>query len=576
MGASKIRNFVVISHVDHGKSTLADRFLEITGTVDKRLLQPQHLDRLESERERGITIKMAPVRMRWHPEFSISIRRLADQFSNKEYILNLIDTPGHNDFKYEVSRALAAVEGALLLVDASQGIQAQTRANLEAARKAGLTIIGAVTKVDLQPPPLASVINDLAELLDAKPEEILQVSGKTGSGVPELLAAVVEKIPPPSSSLADVSRALIFDSLYDDHKGIIAFVRVVEGEFRADGKIKEVGYFTPELRGCEKLMPGEIGWIATGSKDVNEIKIGGTIGQPPLPGFQEPQPVVFVSFHPENPDQYDDLKKALTRLRLNDASLTFVPESSQVLGRGLKVGFLGKLHFEITAERLAQEFKIQTVHSFPSVAYKFDADGQPTEEPVTKIEILTPPQYLGNVLALKELFRLSRIETKTLGPRLIINAQLPLADLISNFDDQLKSVSQGYASFSYETIGYQTSALEKLGILVNGHLLPGLTRVLPQERIQREARQTVERLKKLLPRQPYVQAIQAAVRGRIIARETIPALRKDVTGYLYGGDRTRKMKLWKKQRRGKARLKELSQKAELRLPAAIFKELLKR
>ncbi len=568
---NNIRNFCIIAHIDHGKSTLADRFLEITGTVDKRHLKPQYLDQLESERERGITIKMAPVRMVYHPKFSI----FNDQFSIKEYILNLIDTPGHNDFKYEVSRALAAVEGAVLLVDATQGIQAQTLANFENARKAGLTIIGAVNKIDLQPPQLESVVKDIAGLLNVKPEEILRVSAKNGQGVNQLLEAIVKKIPPPKAGIPN-SRALIFDSLYDDHKGIIAFVRIIDGEFKAGGKIKEVGYFAPQLITCDKLTEGEIGWIATGTKESDQIKIGGTIGQPPLPGFQEPQSVVFVSFYPENPDEYENLKKALAKLRLNDASLTFTPESSEVLGRGFKIGFLGQLHFEITAERLAKEFNIQTVHSFPSVAYKFDKNGQPTEEPMTKIEILAPPKYLGSILALKEFFRLGNIETRTFGERLIITAQLPLADLISDFDDKLKSVSEGYASFIYEVISYKLSALEKMEILVAGRVVPGLNRILPKERVQREARQTVERLKELLPRQPYAQAVQASAGGRIVARETVPALRKDVTGYLYGGDRTRKMKLWKKQQRGKAKLKALAEKSTIKLPAAIFRELLKK
>jgi len=616
----KIRNFVIIAHIDHGKSTLADRFLEITGTVEKRLMKEQYLDSLESERERGITIKMAPVRMNY-----------------KDYVLNLIDTPGHADFSYEVSRALAAVEGAILLVDVSQGIQAQTLANFENAKKSGLKIIGAVNKVDLDLAHVDEIINDLADLIGVDLAEIVRVSGKTGQGVEELLDKVTEQVPAPvilsdsegsqlNSSRApaggearqgrqnDISRALIFDSLFDDHKGIIAFVRLFEGEFQrddkikflatgAEAKIKEVGYFHPKLKISSELVNGEIGYIATGIKEFGKIKIGDTIvlnnelgimnNGLALPGYKTPQPVVFVSFYPEESDDYENLKQALAKLRLTDASLNFESDTSEVLGRGFKGGFLGRLHFEITAERLAKEFKINTVHSFPSVSYKikknkeefiinnpkdFPSDFDEVSEPIVRVEILTPSEYLGGILSLKEFFRFENFETINLGKKLLVTAKLPLADLISDLDDKLKSLSQGYASLSYEIIGFEKGDLEKLEILIADHLVAGLTRILPREKIQREARQTVERLKNLLPKQQFVQAIQAAVRGKIIARETIPAMKKDVTGYLYGGDRTRKMKLWKKQQRGKAKLKERAEGGgnDIRIPASIFKELLKK
>lgn len=597
---SHIRNFVIIAHIDHGKSTLADRFLEVTGTVEKRLMKEQYLDQLESERERGITIKMAPVRMKY-----------------KDYVLNLIDTPGHSDFSYEVSRALAAVEGAILLVDVSQGIQAQTLANFENAKKSGLKIIGAVNKVDLDLAHVDEIIDDLANLIGVDSGEIIRVSGKTGQGVEELLDKVIAEVPPPnvSKSHFNISRALIFDSLYDDHKGIIAFVRVFGGNFipsqgirflatGAEAKIKEVGYFHPKLKISSELANGEIGYIATGAKEFGKIKIGDTIinyRSPTLivdlnlalPGYKTPQPVVFVSFYPEESDDYENLKQALAKLRLTDASLNFEPDTSEVLGRGFKGGFLGRLHFEITAERLAKEFKINTVHSFPSVSYKiiknkqeilitnpkdFPSDFDEVLEPIVKVEILTPSEYLGGILSLKEFFRFENFETINLGKKLLVTAKLPLADLISDLDDKLKSLSQGYASLSYEIIGFEKGDLEKLEILIADHLVAGLTRILPKEKIQREARQTVERLKELLPKQQFMQAIQAAVRGKIIARETIPAMKKDVTGYLYGGDRTRKMKLWKKQQRGKAKLKERAEGGgnDIKIPASIFKELLKK
>lgn len=540
-----IRNFVVSAHVDHGKSTLADRFLEITGTVAKRHLRPQHLDRLESERERGVTIKMAPVRMVWN-----------------DFILNLIDTPGHSDFGHEVSRALAAVEGAVLLVDATQGIQAQTLANFEKAKAAGLTIIGAVTKIDLKPPQLPAVVKELAALLTAAEEDILRVSGKTGEGVTELLQVIIQKIPPPRPKTV-FGPVLIFDSFFDNHLGIIASVRIFSGKLPG-----RVGYFIPELKSAPELLAGEIGYVTTGSKELEAVTIGGDT----LP---RPQPLVFVSFYPESNDEYEKLRQALAKLSLNDAALTFEPEQSELLGRGFKGGFLGRFHFEITAERLEKEFKVKTVHSFPSVNYQFGDRGE-IREPVALVQILTPPSCLGGIFTLREIFRLSDFETRSLGEKVLLSARLPLADLISDFDDKLKSVSAGYASMSYTLIGYEPAALEKLEILVAGHLIPGLSRILPKERIQREARLAVERLKKFLPRREFSQSIQAAVRGRIIARETIPALRKDVTGYLYGGDRSRKMKLWKKQRAGKARLKALAETAPIKIPAGIFKELLKR
>lgn len=592
MDISHIRNFVIIAHIDHGKSTLADRFLEMTHTIDKRQMRDQVLDSLESERERGITIKMAPVRMCY----------------KDVYTLNLIDTPGHSDFEYEVSRALAAVEGALLLVDATQGIQAQTLAHFETARAAGLTIIGVVSKVDLNPPGLGAVITTLADLLHCSPDDIIKVSGKTGYGVESVLDTIVRRVPPPLVPRSSHDRALVFDSIYDEHKGVIAFVRVFNGSFKsfepihflatgAHCKIKELGFLRPKCVPDEVITTGMIGYIATGLKDPSVITIGDTIsttlsGVDPLTGYKKIQPVVFVSFYPEDSNEYEDLKQALAKLTLSDSSLSFEPESSELLGRGFKGGFLGQLHFEIIAERLNKEFHMATVQSFPSVSYEvvtktgetiivtnpkdFPADYEEAREPMVALEIITPSTYLGGVLGLNQYFRFSGVQTTNIGDRVLITASLPLADLISDLDDKLKSVSEGYASLSYELIGYETHSLDKLEILVAGHVIPGLTRILPRERIDREARRTVEKLKELLPRQQFMQAIQASVHGRIVARESIPAFRKDVTGYLYGGDRTRKMKLWKKQARGKARLKEYASQHQIQVPPAVFKELLKR
>ena len=582
-----IRNFCIIAHIDHGKSTLADRFLELTGTVAKHRMREQYLDGLELERERGVTIKMAPVRMSYF-------------LKSTHYLLNLIDTPGHSDFSYEVSRALAAVEGAILLVDATQGIQAQTLANFHLAQKAGLKIIGAINKIDLKPTQSEQIIKDLADLIGAQSEEIYKISGKTGEGVEELLEAVIKFLPSPKSyevPLRKIEKALVFDSFYDNHQGIMASVRVVSGEFKAgqttelmaaktEFKIKELGYFFPELKPASVLKTGEIGYIATGIKDPDKLKIGDTIGNELLTGYKNPQPVVFVSFYPEEADDYEELKKSLQKLRLNDSALQFEPDYNEVLGRGFKTGFLGRFHFEITAERLNREFSIKTVQSFPSVAYQVQKDGKvftvtnpqqmPLEydsiaEPIIKAVIITPPAYLGKILQLKDLFRVFSVETKILGERMIVEFTMPLADFFANFDDQLKSVSEGFASFSYEQIGYQKSDLVKLEILVAGEAMPGLNRIVAKERAETVGRQTVEKLKELLPRQQFVQALQASANSRIVARENIPALKKDVTGYLYGGDRTRKMKLWKKQQRGKKRLKEIGR---VSIPADVYRKLI--
>jgi len=581
MSNKGIRNFVIIAHIDHGKSTLADRFLEITNTVAPRKMKEQYLDNLELERERGITIKMAPVRM-----------------EHKGVMLNLIDTPGHSDFSYEVSRALRAVEGAILLVDATQGIQAQTLANLESAKKAGLKIIGALNKIDMNPPGVEELAKELGELIGVSQEAIHRISAKSGDGVSKLLDSVVSEFPEPEEKKS--KSALIFSSIYDDHKGIIAFVRVFGGEFGSENqtiligtkkkfKIKEVGYFSPEFKVQDKLKSGEIGYIATGIKDPDAIRIGDTIGEEAVPGFEVPNPVVFVSIYPVDPGEYDDLKLALNKLRLNDSSLVFSQDFSQVLGRGFKCGFLGRLHFEITIERLDTEFSIDVVSSFPSVAYEvelrngekifvqnprdFPEDYTRVWEPYVDVNILVPQKYLGPVIEMRNIFRLGDFKTETSGSYLKLETEMPLADLILDFDDKLKSVSSGYASFSYSMSGYKEAEVKKLDILLAGELVTGLSRIVPASEVEYEGRKMAAKLKDLLPRLQFAQAVQAVVGGKIVARETISPLRKNVTGHLYGGDRTRKDKLLQKQKKGKKRLQE---RGRANVPMEVFRELLKR
>lgn len=601
-----IRNFVIIAHIDHGKSTLADRLLEVTGTVEARKMHAQYLDQLDLEQERGITIKLAPVRMQY-------------LHGGKKYTVNLIDTPGHSDFAYEVSRSLAAVEGAVLLVDATQGVQAQTLANFRAARAAHLTILGAVNKVDLfrgehvDRSRLTRATRDLAELIGVSEHDILHVSGKTGEGVPDLLTAVIDRVPPPRVVQGERFRALVFDSFFDTHKGVVASVRVVDGSIAgtdtihlaatgAVSKVKEVGHFVPALTALPRgglLEAGDIGYLATGIRDPLHVRIGDTvfiqstdlpadISSYALPGYREPKPVVFVSFYPEESDDYEALTRGLQKLKLNDASLTIEPDQNEVLGRGYKVGCLGRLHFEITAERLKREFGIATVNTFPSVAYRVRCGSvwqiivkpedlpsayDEIQEPIASVIIILPTDFLGSLFPLHEKFRMEQQSTVIHGDRAEVTARVPLAELVSDFDDALKSLTAGYASFSYDVGGYVRADILKVDVLLTRDVVPGLSRFFAKESVEREARSMVSRLKDLLPKQQFPQPIQAVAGGRVIAREDIPALRKDVTGYLYGGDRTRKMKLWKKQKAGKERL---TARSRATIPPDIFKELLRR
>ena len=569
MSQKFIRNFCIISHIDHGKSTLADRFLEITKTIDKRKMQPQYLDQMAIERERGITIKMQPVRMEW-----------------KNYILNLIDTPGHVDFSYEVSRSLAAVEGAILLVDATKGIQAQTIANLEMAKEQNLAITPAINKIDI-----AS-----SEQIEATKEELLNllkknkayfISAKTGEGVEQLLEEVIEKTPCPKGK--DFFRALIFDSKYDFYKGVIAYVRVADGEIKKGDKIYlmssktqagaiEVGYFKPELVSCDGLEIGEIGYIATGLKDIEKCRVGDTVilqatsyKLQALQGYKEPQPMVFASFYPVDPNDYDELKDGLGKLKLNDASLVFETESSEGLGRGFRCGVLGMLHLEIVSERLKRDYNLDLIITSPSVVYRF-LDKQ-IEEPWAKLEIIVPSDYLGSIMKLLETLRGKYKNTKNLGQdKLIIEFDTPLSEIIVGFYDKLKSVTSGYGSMSYQITGYQKGDLVKLDILLAGDIIDAFSKIVPKERAYNEGKKMTKLLKEIIPAQQFAVPIQASVGGKILARETKKALRKDVTAGLYGGDYTRKRKLLEKQKKGK---KKRARFGKVMLPSEVFLKILK-
>ncbi len=632
MTESNIRNFCIISHIDHGKSTLADRFLEITGTIEKRKMREQFLDSMDIERERGITIKMQPVRMLWHPAqnrpsfalqgFGRAQHGTMHGTDSEVYILNLIDTPGHVDFSYEVSRALAAVEGAILLVDATKGVQAQTLANLKIAIAQKLTIIPAVNKIDLPQARIEETEQELEDLLlsmDYAPDKIFRISGKTGEGVEELLGAVIEKVHPPGFG-GESLRALIFDSVYDSYKGVIAYVRVKDGKLSKDDKIlfmaagmessiKELGYCSPALTPANSLEEGEIGYIATGLKETEGVKIGDTItvssikypaslagGQvsselEPLAGYKEPQPLVFASVFPAEGDEFDALKDAIFQLKLNDASLFFEPDYSEALGRGIKFGFLGMLHMEITLERLRREFDIETTVTTPSVEYKIEnkkgeeilihtpskfpdpAYIEKTFEPYVSLEILTPTQYLSGVMALLKNIRGEYQETENLGKDLLkVRYQAPLSEIITDFFDKLKSVSKGFASLVYEPIGMREADVVKMDIVLAGEGVEALSRIVPRDRAYEDGKKLVEKIKDTIPAEQFSVAIQAVVGGRVIARETRGAMKKDVTGYLYGGDYTRKRKLLEKQKKGKKRLRS---HGRVHLDSEMFMKLFK-
>ncbi len=588
-----IRNFCIISHIDHGKSTLADRLLELTNTVDERKMKEQLLDQMDLEREKGITIKLQPVRLDY-------IR------PDGEYILNLIDTPGHVDFTYEVSRSLAACEGALLLVDASQGIQAQTIANLYLAIDQNLEIIPIINKIDLPNADPEKVALEIKDILGVQDEDILRISAKTGEGVEDVLRVIVERIPTPEISNNKDFRALIFDSVYSDYQGVIVYVRVFDGDVKKGDKVKlfatekefnieELGFFKPDLVATNELMSGEVGYIVTGLKDISQCKVGDTIAATnadrTLPGYKRIKPVVFASFYPVEANEFPELKDALAKLSLNDASLTFELETSPALGKGFRLGFLGLLHMEIIQERLKREYNLNLVLTTPSVAYKIIMkDGQEQmiysamvmpdpgkiqkiEEPWTKVDIISPEKYLGSIMNLIKSCRGIYKTTEYLDGRVVLHYELPLAELITNFYDNLKSATAGYASLNYEISDYLPADLVKIDILVAGDIVEALSRMVVRSKAFIIGKAMVGKLKNVIPAQSFQVAIQAAIGGKIIARETIKALRKDVTAKLYGGDVTRKRKLLEKQKKGKKKMKQFGQVA---IPQEAFLAMLKR
>lgn len=575
-----IRNFCIIAHIDHGKSTLADRLLEYTGTVSKREMTEQILDQMDLEREKGITIKAQAVRMHY------------TGLNGEEYELNLIDTPGHVDFTYEVSRSLAASEGALLVIDATQGIEAQTLANLYLAVEADLNIIPVINKIDLPSADPERVKQEVEDVIGLPRDECILASAKEGIGTQEILEAIIKRIPPPRGNVRRPLRALVFDSHYDSYKGVIAYVRIVDGQLRADERIAmmvvgsttevlEVGYFAPRLVSAGELTTGEVGYIATGFKNVKDCRVGDTVTIPSalgqveiLPGYEPAKPMVFAGFYPVEGNDYPLLRDALDRLKLNDASLFYEPETSTALGFGFRCGFLGLLHMEIVQERLEREYNLDILATAPSVEYYVTkTDGEavkvdnpsdfPSQEKIEKIEepwmaisIFTPTRYIGTIMDLVTTRRGTFKEMKYIEPeRVLLTYQMPLAELIVDFYDQLKSRTQGYASLDYSFGGYQEADLVKLDILVNGVPVDALSLVLHRDKAYHQGRTLVEKLRRLIPRQLFEVPIQAAIGSRVIARESVRALRKDVLAKCYGGDVTRKRKLLEKQKEGKKRMK---------------------
>ncbi len=573
--SAKIRTISIIAHIDHGKSTLSDRILEITGAVDPRLMRAQYLDTMDIERERGITIKAQNVRVNYDG-----------------YIIQLIDTPGHVDFGYEVSRSLAACEGAVLLVDASQGIQAQTLANCYQAIEHNLEIIAVLNKIDLPAADPERCIEELERVLGLPGDQILQISAKTGQGVPELLHAVIERIPSPKGDPDAPLQALIFDSYYDQYRGVISSIRIVDGTLRGDARVRmlqagenheieEIGIRTPDMIRVAQLGPGEVGYIVAGIKDVGGARSGETITETarpaaPLSGYLDPKPMVFCGIYPIDGDDLPDLRDALDKLKLNDASITYEPESSKALGFGFRCGFLGLLHMEIVRERLDREFDLGIIATAPSVVYRaFLTDGtellvdNPTElpdlsrldhidEPMLSITILTPAEYLGAVMDLAQSRRGEMIKMDYMSTdRVELRYTIPLAEVVIDFFDALKSRTKGYASLDYEPSGYVTSQLVRVDLLINHEPVDAFSTIVHKSNADYYGRRMAERLKELIPRQMFDVPIQAAVGGRIISRETVKARRKDVLAKCYGGDITRKRKLLEKQKEGKKRMKNI-------------------
>jgi len=595
----QIRNFCIIAHIDHGKSTLADRFLEYTSTVSKRDMKAQLLDSMDLERERGITIKLTPVRMHYG-----------------DYILNLIDTPGHVDFNYEVSRSLAAVEGAILLVDATQGVQAQTIGNLYLAIDQNITIIPVINKIDMPIANVEKTMHEIVHLTGCKPEDIILCSAKTGQGVPDILRAVTERISAPAHTAEKTARALIFDSEYNDYKGVIASVRVMDGELkkgdkiyllgtRTPAEILEIGYYTPKFKPTDRLNNGEIGYVVTGLKALQDCRVGDTITVlsadqkeadiAPLPGYKEVKPMVFAGIFPKEGDQYQVLRDALDKLKMNDASLFYEPENSLALGFGFRCGFLGLLHLDIFQERLKREHGLDVIITVPSVAYKINTTkGQqitihsPQEmpdpasldsvlEPWMRLDIITPKDYVGNIMSLVSERKGRYINTEYLSSdtdqRAMLHYEIPLASLITDFYDKLKTVTSGYASMNYEFRDYEPTDIVKMDILVAEEPVEALSTLVWRDQAFKTGKKIVESLKDSLPKQQFVVKIQAAIGGKVIAAERLSAYRKDVLAKMSGGDYTRKMKLLQKQKKGK---KKMLTKGKIDIPSEAYLAVLKR
>lgn len=581
MDHTLIRNFSIIAHIDHGKSTLADRFLDVTNTVDPRKMQERFLDSNPISQERGITIKLAPVRMKY-------------QFENKEYILNLIDTPGHVDFSYEVSRALAACDGAILLIDAVSGIQAQTLTVFRQAQAQNLVIIPVLNKVDLPAARVDDVTLDICDTFGFQPDEVLTVSAKAGINVDKVLETVIAKVPAPTNKDNDELKALVFDSKFDQHKGVIADVVVFSGVVKPNDKLflmagntnfttAEIGYYAPGHISQPILSSGEAGYICTGLKSLTHVKVGDTItsasrpAEKALEGYKEPKPMVFLGLYPVDNDDFGELTEAIEKLHLNDASFTFFPDFSTSLGKGYRMGFAGLLHAEIVQERLEREFNLDLIVSIPNVIYEYELHGKKVEietakdlpdqveviyEPWITCELFTPQEYLGSMMELFDSRRAYYLNMKYLSEGVILSYELPMSELVTDFFDRLKSVSSGYASLDYEFIGMKPVDAVRLDILIHSERIDALSQIVIKSNAEYIGRKLVEKLKKVVPRQMFEIAIQAAIGGRIVARSTIKAFRKDVTSKLYGGDVTRKMKLLNKQKKGKKRMKQFG-KVEL-------------
>lgn len=595
MYLNQIRNFSIIAHIDHGKSTLADRLLEYTGTLDKRIMRAQVLDDMELEREHGVTIKAHPIRLTYQAR------------DGKTYMLNLIDTPGHVDFTYEVSRSLAATEGVILIVDASQGVEAQTLAHLHLARSQGKVIIPVLNKIDLPAADIEAVKKQLEDNLGFSAEECIPASAKEGIGTEEILEAVIQRIPPPQGDPDAPLKALIFDSWFDSYQGAVIYLRGMDGIIKAgdriqlmssgkDYQVSEVGVFRLSLVKTEALKAGEVGYCLAGIKNIADTKIGDTIthyhrpAKVSLPGYKEAKPMVFCGLYPINPRDYEGLSEAIKKLHLNDTSWTYAPESSNALGFGYRCGFLGLFHSEIIQERLEREYDLELIATPPSVPYRIThTDGKtievenpsnfpdPTkisvmEEPFIKATIILPQEYLGGVMRLAQNRRGIQKDMEYLdATRVVLTYELPLNEIVRDFYDRLKSVSRGYASFDYEHIGYRVTKLVKMDILIAAEAVDALSSIMPKEKAYFQGRDLALKLKEVIPRQQFAVAIQAAIGAKVIARETIPALRKNVTAKCYGGDITRKRKLLEKQKAGKKRLKQVGRIA---IPQEAFRAIL--